>query len=116
MSESRLKLYRVDVVTSLLVLAENPDEAVSTAEMNFSEVANIEADSPMEISEQHQLPGGWAKSIPYYEGAKEVEEFGLTCTEIIALMQNRKEMQVEEDARVAAQEQYQVPLFPPAKG
>jgi hypothetical protein len=116
MSESRLKLYRVDVVTSLLVLAEDPDEAISTAEMNFSEVANIEADSPMEISEQHQLPGGWAKSIPYYEGAKEVEEFGLTCTEILALMQNRQALQAEADAKKVAQEQYQVPLFPSTKG
>jgi hypothetical protein len=116
MSESRLKLYRVDVVTSLLVLAEDPDEAISTAEMNFSEVTNIEADSPMEISEQHQLPGSWAKAIPYYEGSEEVEEFGLTCAEVITLLQNRQALQAEEDARIAAQQKYQVPLFPPTKG
>lgn len=116
MSESRLKLYRINVESSILVLAENPDEAAHTAEINFSEVTDIDADSPTEISDQHQLPGSWAKAIPYYEGSEEVEEFGLTCTEILALMQNRKEMQAEADAKKAAQEQYQVPLFPSTKG
>jgi hypothetical protein len=116
MSESRLKLYRVDVVTSLLVLAEDPDEAISTAEINFSEVTNIEADSPSEISEQHQLPALWADAVPYYEGSEEAEEYGLTCAEIITLLRNRQKLQAEEEARIAAQQKYQVPLFPSTKG
>jgi hypothetical protein len=109
-----LKLYRVDVVVETVVLAQDLDEASSTARLNYGDGGSYgsERTTVMEIVNLDQLPDGWAKALPFYEGWEEVEELKLTCREVVERFQCRREEEEKEKLQQAVQEREQLKLFP----
>jgi len=108
-----LKLFQVEVVVETVVLAEDADEAIKTAESCFGDVVHGGTGCcPVEISSLQQLPELWANTAPFYQGVEEVEELDLTCREIVERFQKRQEEEAEELVRKAQQERFQLKLFP----
>lgn len=114
MSESGLRLYRVDVVITTMVLAYDREEAAHTAVMNYSDSSSYgsEGTSIMEIADARQLPDGWAKSIPFYDGDDELGYAELTCQAVMERLKRQQEEEAEKEAVRVAQERDQLKLFP----
>jgi hypothetical protein len=106
---TKLKLWSVDVVIEMVVLASDRHDAERTALHNFEDCTDgAGTGGASEIRDVQHLPEEWDQAIPFCEESGDYPEEGLTCQQLFDLW----EQQEREAREKAEQERRQMKLFP----